>query len=79
MYHTHERLNMNAASFVTLEKIKTTKGCYSMTMEIREDHSGIIRIDDTHSCTAMRLDIEDLRRIRLLIDDHIPRNDDDAV
>lgn len=61
----------------TVEQIKTSKGAYSFTLEIKEDGTACVRLSDCggekydHTEIAMRLDTVDLRRIQLLIQDHI--------
>ena len=55
----------------TLEQIVTRKGCYSLSFAIRDDNSAIVTVCDPKQCINIRLDEEDLRRIRLLIEDHI--------
>lgn len=61
----------------TVEQIKTSKGAYSLTLEIKEDGTARICMSDCagekyeHSEISMRLDDEDLRRIHLLLEDHI--------
>ena len=64
----------------TVEQIKTSKGAYSLTIEIKEDGTARVRMSDcsglkyNHTEISMRLDGEDLRRIHLLLEDHIVYN-----
>jgi hypothetical protein len=60
-----------------LETITTTKGAYSLEFSIREDEKGInamVGVSDSKLTNYIRLDTEDLRRIRLLINDHVISN-----
>ena len=55
-----------------VEKIKTTKGCYSLTIEMVEDAEyALVSLTDSKLEHCIRLDAEDLRRIHQLIGDHI--------
>jgi len=59
-----------------LERIKTTKGAYSFTLIMIESDGKIrasVGVGDSDLEMRMRLDNEDLRRIRQLIDDHLPQ------
>jgi len=66
--HTHTHTHtMNI-----VEKIKTTKGCYSLTIKMVEDAEyALVSITDSKLEHCIRLDAEDLRRIHLLIGDHL--------
>ena len=54
-----------------IEQIRTTKGAYSLSLAIMDNGNAIVSIGDPESQTSMRLDTVDLRRIQLLIQDHI--------
>jgi len=68
----------------TVESIKTSKGAYSFTLEIKEDGTARVRLSDCggekydHTEIGMLLDGEDLRRIHLLLEDHIVYNGEDG-
>jgi hypothetical protein len=57
-----------------LEQIKTTKGGYTLQIQILEQNSGEIAANvsilDPEKSLNIRLDSEDLRRIGQLIGDH---------
>jgi len=61
----------------TVEQIKTTKSNCTFSVEIRDDGTARIRLSDCtgekydHMDIAMVLDDVDLRRIHLLLEDHI--------
>ncbi len=55
-----------------VEQITTTKGAYSLNMQMREGaESALISISEGERETCMRLDNEDLKRIYLLLGDHL--------
>ena len=55
----------------TIEQIRTTKGDYSLSLAIMDNGNAIVSISDPEGEIGMRLDTVDLRRIQLLIQDHI--------
>ncbi len=61
-----------------VEKIKTTKGCYSLSIEMGKDGEfALVSLYDDRfeRCNCIRLDDEDLKRIYLLIGDHLDKYD----
>jgi hypothetical protein len=61
-----------------VEQIKTSKGAYSLTMQIRDDDTAIVSLADPERETFIRLDRADLERIHLLLEDHIVYNGKDG-
>ena len=66
-----------------VEQITTTKGSYSLNIQMGEDaDSAVISISSNYPFTfsypiRMRLDNEDLKRIYLLLGDHLEENTKD--
>jgi len=59
----------------TLEKIKTTKGAYSLILKVVDDNGKTrmtASIEDPEQSMHIMLDDEDMRSIKLLIDDNLP-------
>jgi hypothetical protein len=55
-----------------VEKIKTTKGCYSLSIEMGKDGEfALVSLTDSRLEHCIRLDNEDLKRIYLLLGDHL--------
>jgi len=61
-----------------VEQIKTSKGAYSLTMQIRDDDTAIVSLADPERETFIRLDRADLERIHLLLEDHIVYKGEDG-
>ena len=57
-----------------VERIKTSKGNYSLTLGMLDNQTSMITLSDSKTEISMMLDEVDLRRIGLLISDHIPTN-----
>jgi len=62
----------------TVETVRTTKGCYSLTAQVvkQDEHIyTLLSIGDSYQETFIRIDEEDMRRLGLLFADHLPKND----
>jgi len=61
-----------------VEQIKTSKGDYSLKMQIRDDDTAIVSLTDSEREISIRLDSVDLERIALLLADHLVYNGEDG-